>query len=272
MATKKKKSAAKKSPAKKVAKAAAAKATKKIAKKATKKAAKKAVKKTAQKAAKKSTVKKSATKKTAAKKVTKKAATKTPAKKSAKKSAKKAATKTPAKKSAKKAAKKAATKTPAKKSAVKKPAKKAAAKVAGGNKAANTNATATVVQHVHLPASTAEVYALLTDPEAHGRVTGSVCTGTPVEGGAWTAGSGYMSGVYESLSANHRIVTSWRTTEWPKGAPDSHLEFLLEEDDGACELVMTHAGLPPSQAEAYRQGWIDFYWTPIRATLGDGEH
>ncbi len=205
-----------------------------------------------------------ATKKTS-KKATKKAAKKTATKKAAKKVAKKATKKTPTKKTAKKApAKKAAKKAPAKKAAKKAPAKKAAKKSKAKKAAAKASSTPslrTVVQHVFMPAEPAEIFHLLTDP------TGTVCEGAPVEGGSYTAGSGYMSGRYETLEEGRLIVCTWQTTEWPKGYGPSRLEFVLEPVEGGCELTMTHAELPASQADDYRKGWIDFYWTPMREYL-----
>ena len=263
-------------------------ATKKITKKPAKKTVtKKAVAKkaVAKKATKKSAAKKPA-KKAAAKKPAKKAAAKKPAKKpAAKKPAKKAAEKKPAKKAAaKKPAKKAAAKKPVAKKAAKKPAKKTAAKKPLAKKATtkkaatkkaelhtdqpSASATSTVVQHVFLAASPAIIFSMLTDPAAHGRFTGSNCSGVAVEGEAWTAGDGASHGAYETVEANAKIVQSWSTTEWPKGHAPSRLEIVLEAADGGTELVMTHSGLPPAQAEQIRQGWIDFYWTPLRAALG----
>ena len=206
---------------------------------------------------------------TAAKKPAKKAAKKA-AKKPLKKPAKKAAKKAPSTKAAKKPAKKAAKKSPSKKAAKKSPSTKAAKK-SPSTKAAKTaqapSGQKTIVQHVFLPTTPAAVYRMLTDPTEHGAFTGTECSGEPVEGGAFTASSGYISGRYETLEQDHLIVASWQTTEWPRGAPASRLEFVLEGVDGGTELTMTHAELPPTQAEDYRQGWLDHYWTPMRAAL-----
>lgn len=199
--------------------------------------------------------KKPAKAKAKASKASKKKAAPQAAKKSAKRAAKKAAPKS-AKKSAKKAAKKSAKKS-AKKAAPKTSAKKAAKKDDGR--------TATLVQHVFVAAPPADVYRALTDPQLHGAFTGTVCVGEPVEGGAYTAGSGYMHGVFEKLEADKLIVQTWTTTEWPKGAPPSRLEFAFEPSGNGTELTMTHSEVPLSQAENYRQGWIDFYWNPLRA-------
>ena len=177
--------------------------------------------------------------------------TKAPAQKAAKKPAQKAAKKT-AKKAAKKLAKKAA----------KKPAKKAAKKAAS---AKASSSTATLVQHVFVAASPADVYRALTDPTEHGAFTSTLVTGAPVEGGSFTASSGYILGTFDKLDENKLIVQSWKTTEWPKGAPPSRLEISLEDAGDGTELTMTHSEVPTSQAEDYRQGWIDYYWTPLRA-------
>jgi activator of HSP90 ATPase len=194
--------------------------------------------------------KKKAKKKTAAT-TTKKTSKKAPAKK------KKAA---PAKKKAAPAKKKAA---PAKKKAKAAPKKKAA------KKATTSKATtATLVQHVSIAARPEQVYEVLTDPKLHGAFTGTVVTGEPIEGGTFTASSGYIHGTYEKLDPNKLIVQSWTTTEWPKGAGPSRLELALEDAGDGTELTMTHSEVPVGQAENYRQGWIDYYWNPLRAHFG----
>ena len=228
-----------------------------------------AAKKPATKAAKKSPSKKAAKKSLSKKSPSKKAAKKSPSKKSPSKKtpSKKAAKKSPSKKAAKKSpSKKAAKKTPSKKAAKKSPSKKTPSKKAAKTAPAPTGQK-TIVQHVFLPTTPAAVYRMLTDPTEHGAFTGTECSGEPVEGGAFTASSGYISGRYETLEQDHLIVASWQTTEWPRGAPASRLEFVLEGVDGGTELTMTHAELPPTQAEDYRQGWLDHYWTPMRAAL-----
>ncbi len=184
------------------------------------------------------------------------------ASKPAKKSAQKVAKKSTAKKSATKSSpQKAAKKAPAKRGA----ARKGAAKKGAKKTAATTPATATLVQHVFVAATPAQVFRALTDPTEHGAFTGTVVTGLPVEGGTFTASSGYIQGTFEKLEQDKLIVQSWRTTEWPHGAGASRLEIALEDAGDGTELTMTHSEVPTSQAESYRQGWIDYYWTPLRA-------
>ena len=52
--------------------------------------------------------------------------------------------------------------------------------------------------------------------------------------------------------------------EWPEGYPPSRLEFRFEAKDDGTEVTMIHSEVPASQAEAYRQGWVDYYWTPLK--------
>lgn len=47
--------------------------------------------------------------------------------------------------------------------------------------------------------------------------------------------------------------------------PPSRLEFRFEPKGERTEVTMIHEQVPASRAESYRQGWIDYYWTPLKA-------
>ena len=208
----------------------------------------------------------------------KKATSKKAAKKAAKKAkpAKKAAPRKAAKKAAKKAApkkaapKKAAPKRAApKKAAPKKAApKKAAPKKADAGKGASVKPTTTLVQHVFIQAAPLQVYEALVEPSLAAQVIGGECTGEPRVGETFTQYNQYIHGKHLELVRGERIVQEWTTTEWPKGAAPSRLEISLSGTGGGTELTMTHSMVPTEQAEGYRQGWIDYYWTPMRAHFG----
>ena len=34
---------------------------------------------------------------------------------------------------------------------------------------------------------------------------------------------------------------------------------------GGTEVRMVHSNVPAEQADSYRQGWVDFYWNPLKA-------
>jgi activator of HSP90 ATPase len=98
-------------------------------------------------------------------------------------------------------------------------------------------------------------------------------TGSPARvsgrvGGRFTAWDGYISGRTLELDPDQRIVQAWRTTEFPDDAPDSHLEVSLEQVKSGTKVSLTHTGLPPWTAASYKQGWKDFYFTPMKAYFG----
>jgi activator of HSP90 ATPase len=109
------------------------------------------------------------------------------------------------------------------------------------------------------------VYDALVIPRKHAAFTGSPATGSTKVGGAFTAWDGYITGVHRELVRGKRIVQDWRTTEWPAGAADSRVEFSFTAANGGTEVRMVHSKVPAEQADAYRQGWIDFYWNPLKA-------
>jgi activator of HSP90 ATPase len=94
-------------------------------------------------------------------------------------------------------------------------------------------------------------------------------TGSPAQvdgnmGGKFSAWDGYIFGSTLDLTPNQRIVQAWRTSEFPEGAPDSHLEILLEEVVGGTKVTFIHTEMPEDQADSYRQGWDDFYFKPMK--------
>ncbi len=127
------------------------------------------------------------------------------------------------------------------------------------------NKTTTLVQHVFLPATPEQVYDAWVSPTQMATIIGGECSGDARVGAAFTAWNKYITGTHVELVRGERIVQEWRTTEWPKGASASRLELQLTGSGGGTEVTMTHSQVPSAQAEAYRQGWIDNYWTPMRA-------
>jgi uncharacterized protein YndB with AHSA1/START domain len=196
-------------------------------------------------------------------------AVKKSAKSAPKKKAKAGKTKAAKKAAPKKAKAKAAPKKAA--SAPKKAAKKAPApKKADVAKVAKIGPkpTTTIVQHVFIQATPEQVFDALVQPAVAASIIGGECTGEPTVGAEFTHWNGYITGKHLELVRGERIVQEWTTTEWPKGAAPSRLELQLVGTGGGTELTMTHSNVPSEQAEDYRQGWIDHYWTPMRAHFG----
>jgi len=82
-----------------------------------------------------------------------------------------------------------------------------------------------------------------------------------------TAYGGYISGKVLGLWPAMGLLQTWRTTEWPKGAPDSRLEIRLAPAGKGTRLTMIHSEVPASQASRYAGGWKVFYWAPLKRYL-----
>ena len=113
-------------------------------------------------------------------------------------------------------------------------------------------------------ASPSKVFEAYVDPEKHGAFTGSPATGSPKVGGRFTAWDGYISGKFTELVRGKKIVHEWKTTEWPPGYPPSVVELTLAPRGKGTQLTMVHSKVPTKQVEEYTQGWIEFYWEPMK--------
>lgn len=116
-----------------------------------------------------------------------------------------------------------------------------------------------------IPAKPAEIYEAWLSSEGHAAMTGSPAKVDGRVGGKFSAWDGYIFGETLELTPNQRIIQTWRTSEFPDEAPDSHLEILLEEILGGTKITLIHSQMPEDQVESYRQGWEDFYFKPMKA-------
>ena len=110
-----------------------------------------------------------------------------------------------------------------------------------------------------------ELYDALLNARKHSAFTGAKATSVACVGGRFTAWDGYITGRHLELEPGRRIVEEWRTTEWPAGAPPSRVEWKFAAKRGGTEMSLIHSGVPASQAASYRQGWIEYYWKPLKA-------
>lgn len=123
----------------------------------------------------------------------------------------------------------------------------------------------TITQKVVVPAKPADVYEAFVNSRTHAAFTGAAATGAARVGGRFTSWDGYITGVHRELVKGRRIVQDWTTTEWPDGAEPSRVEFVFTAVRGGTEVRMVHSNVPAVQADSYRQGWIDYYWEPLKA-------
>ena len=115
-----------------------------------------------------------------------------------------------------------------------------------------------------LPVPAHRLYEAWLNSAEHSAFTDGEATVDPTVGGRFTAWDGYIEGTTETLEPYQRIVQSWRTTDFPSGSPDSRLEVTLEETEGGTTLTLLHSEIPDGQGEDYRQGWVDFYFEPMK--------
>jgi activator of HSP90 ATPase len=118
-------------------------------------------------------------------------------------------------------------------------------------------------------ASPHEVYEALMDSRKHSKFTGAPAKISRKVGGEFTAYGGDLSGKTTELVADKKIVQEWRADDWPTGHV-SHASFTLKKVKGGTQLSFYQSNVPAKHYKGIKQGWIDFYWKPMKAML-DGD-
>ena len=115
-----------------------------------------------------------------------------------------------------------------------------------------------------LSASPSEIYNAWLSSEGHTAMTGSPAMASSRVGETFEAWDGYITGDNLALEPGHRIIQSWRTTEFNSVEKDSRLEILLVPAFEQTRLVLRHSNLPEHGTQ-YEQGWEDAYFTPMKS-------
>jgi activator of HSP90 ATPase len=114
------------------------------------------------------------------------------------------------------------------------------------------------------PIPPANLFASWLSSKEHSAFTGSPAKISAKAGGKFTAWDGYISGTTTQMVKDKKIVQKWRTTEFPDESPDSLVTIEFEKAKIGTKLVLTHIEIPEGQAQEYKQGWEDYYFTPMR--------
>lgn len=122
----------------------------------------------------------------------------------------------------------------------------------------------TIIQKVIVSATPHELYDAFVNPEKHSKFTGSKATGKASVGSSFTAWDGYIEGKNLELEKDKKIVQEWTTSEWPQDFPPSRLELRFEGKGDKTEITMVHSRIPANLEADLKQGWIDFYWEPLK--------
>lgn len=107
------------------------------------------------------------------------------------------------------------------------------------------------------------------NPKKHEHFTGGSARISSKVGGKFSVYDGYASGKNLTLIKNKKIVQTWRTNEWEEGHY-SIVEFSFSVTKEGCLLAFTQKDIPLEHYAAIKQGWIDYYWSPMKKMLENG--
>jgi activator of HSP90 ATPase len=113
------------------------------------------------------------------------------------------------------------------------------------------------------PTSPEEIYLAWLDSKGHSQMTGSPAGVSAKTGEAFEAWDGYIFGTNLELEPGKRILQTWRTTEFDPSEQDSLVEIIFEPVLNGTKVTIHHSKLP-AHGSQYQQGWIDFYFQPMK--------
>jgi activator of HSP90 ATPase len=127
--------------------------------------------------------------------------------------------------------------------------------------------TTTIRQTVLLDVPPHAVFEAILDSKKHSAFTGDKATLSRKVGGKFTAFDGYIQGENLRIEKDKVIVQSWRTTDFKETDADSKVMFHFSKKGKGTRLMFVHSNVPNRLAEDLRQGWLDFYWAPLKVFL-----
>ena len=113
------------------------------------------------------------------------------------------------------------------------------------------------------PALPEEIYLAWLDSNGHSQMTGSPARISSQVGVEFEAWDGYIFGRNLELEPGKRILQTWRTTEFDPSEQDSLVEIVFELVLNGTKVTIHHSNLP-AHGSQYQQGWVDFYFQPMK--------
>jgi activator of HSP90 ATPase len=126
--------------------------------------------------------------------------------------------------------------------------------------------TKTIRQSVTFKAAPGVIYEMLMDSRKHAKFTGDKASISRKIGGKFTACGGYIEGRNLELAPDKKIVQKWRGSDWPEGHY-SKVTYALKKVKGGTRLTFNQSGVLEKHYEDIKQGWRDYYWTPMKEML-----
>jgi len=115
-----------------------------------------------------------------------------------------------------------------------------------------------VVREIHIDATPATVFALLTDARQMTRWLADTVVAEPVPGGVFRiteVGGMSITGRYVEVIPDRKVVFTWGGVEGL--APgETTVEFTLEAEGEGTLLRLRHYGLPRAAFESHDMGWL----------------
>ncbi|RKE91919.1 SRPBCC domain-containing protein [Ichthyenterobacterium magnum] len=116
----------------------------------------------------------------------------------------------------------------------------------------------------NIKATAKQIYKSWLSTQGHTKMTGGTAFVSDKIGDSFTVWDGYIKGENLELEPYHKIVQSWRSTNFEAQEEDSKIEIIFNEKDGETELTLTHSNVPES-GEHYIKGWDEHYFTPMKS-------
>jgi activator of HSP90 ATPase len=108
-----------------------------------------------------------------------------------------------------------------------------------------------------------EVFEALMDEKKHAEFLGADAKISRKVGGKFRMYGGDVDGKNVELVPDKKIVQTWRYSDWPEGHY-STITYSLEPTANGTRLTFTQTDIPDDKYEDIKQGWIDYYWTPMK--------
>lgn len=123
-----------------------------------------------------------------------------------------------------------------------------------------------IIQKTFFKASAHEVFEMLMDSKLHAAFSEGSAKISRKVGGSFSVFDGYATGKNIKLVPDKKIVQSWHASDWKKDEI-SEVTFSIAPARTGCTLTFTQKNVPEEHYSAIKQGWIDFYWNPMKEML-----
>ena len=126
--------------------------------------------------------------------------------------------------------------------------------------------TKTIKLAAEFLASPHNVYETLMDSKKHSQFSGEKAVISRKVGGKFSVFGGWATGKNLELTADKKIVQSWRASDWQENVY-SKVTFRLSKTKKGTKLSFIQTGVPSEMVRDITLGWKDYYWKPMKAFL-----